>query len=119
MGTCRMNKYSNYEDENVAIYTKIKTEKEERNDSVVDRVEWMKIELERFNVNIVEFVDRCGEGEYKEINRLIELVKKDEIKAILIWDVEDIPLKTMDNLAIECRDKNIYLNGFLTPIKMK
>ncbi|MDB0440334.1 hypothetical protein C4R89_12405 [Clostridioides difficile] len=119
MNTCRMNIYSNYSNENVAIYAKKNTEKEDVNEPVIGKVTWMKMELEECEVNIIEFVDSHVKGEYKRINELIELVKKDEIKAILIWDFDEIPLEIVERLVEECTKRDVYLNGFLTTIKIK
>lgn len=119
MNTCRMNIYSNYKNENVAIYAKKSSEKENVNEPVVGKVTWMKMEIEEFGVNILEFVDSHTKGEYKEINKLIGLVKKGEIKAILIWDFDDIPTELVEILVGECSKRDVYLNGFLTTIKIK
>ncbi|MCC0653905.1 MULTISPECIES: hypothetical protein [unclassified Clostridioides] len=119
MDTCRMNIYSNYKNENVAIYAKKSLEKENVNELVMGKVTWMKMEIEEFGVNILEFVDSHTKGEYQEINKLIELVKKDEIKAILIWDFDDIPAELVEILVDECSKRDVYLNGFLTTIKIK
>lgn len=119
MNTCRMNIYSNYENENVAIYTKKKLKEEDVNEPVVGKISWMKMELEDFNVNIVEFIDSHIKGEYQEVTRLIELLKKEEIRAILIWDFDDIPTEIVECLVEECTKRDIYLNGFLTTIKIK
>lgn len=77
------------------------------------------MEIEEFGANILEFVDSHVKGEHKEINKLIELVKKDEIRAILIWDFDEIPTEIIETLVDECSKRNIYLNGFLTTIKTK
>lgn len=119
MDTCRMNIYSNYKNKNVAIYAKKSLEKENVNELVMGKVTWMKMEIEEFGVNILEFVDSHTKGEYQEINKLIELVKKDEIKAILIWDFDDIPTELVEILVDECSKRDVYLNGFLTTIKIK
>lgn len=119
MDTCRMNIYSNYKNENVAIYAKKSLEKENINEPIMGKVTWMKMEIEEFGVNILEFVDSHTKGEYQEINKLIELVKKDEIKAILIWDFDDIPTELVEILVDECSKRDVYLNGFLTTIKIK
>ena len=118
MNTCRMNKYSSYKNENVAIYTKKSSKAEKVNEPFVGKVSWMKLELEYFNVNIVEFVDSHVAGDYQQINRLIELVKQEEIKAILIWDFEEIPVEIVAKLVEECKRRNVYLNGFLTTIEI-
>ncbi len=119
MNTCRMNIYSNYKNENVAIYAKKSLEKENVNEPVVGKATWMKMEVEEFGVNILEFVDSHIKEEYKEINKLIGLVKKGEIKAILIWDFDDIPTELVEILVDECSKRDVYLNGFLTTIKIK
>lgn len=119
MNTCRMNIYSNYKNENVAIYAKKSSEKENVNEPIMGKVTWMKMEIEEFGVNILEFVDSHTKGEYQEINKLIELVKKSEIKAILIWDFADIPTEIVEILVDECSKRDVYLNGFLTTIKIK
>lgn len=118
MNTCRMDKYSSYKNENVAIYTKKTSKEEDVNEPFVGKVSWMNLELEYFNVNIVEFVDSHVSGDYHQINRLIELVKQGEIKAILIWDFEEIPLEIVGRLVEECKRRNVYLNGFLTTIEI-
>lgn len=119
MNTCRMNIYSNYKNENVAIYAKKSSEKENVNEPIMGKVTWMKMEIEEFGVNILEFVDSHTKGEYQEINKLIELVKKSEIKAILIWDFTDIPTEIVEILVDECSKRDVYLNGFLTTINTK
>ncbi|MGL5642071.1 MAG: hypothetical protein ACRDDM_07375 [Paraclostridium sp.] len=119
MNTCRMNIYSNYKNENVAIYAKKSLEKENVNEPIMGKVTWMKMEIEEFGVNILEFVDSHTKGEYQEINKLIELVKKSEIKAILIWDFADIPTEIVEILVDECSKRDVYLNGFLTTINTK
>lgn len=119
MNTCRMNIYSNYKNENVAIYTKKSSQKQNVNDPIVGKSTWMKMEIEEFCVNILEFVDSHVKGEYKEINKLIDLVKKGEIRAILIWDFDEIPTEIIEILVDECRKRDVYLNGFLTTIKIK
>ena len=119
MNTCRMNIYSNYKNENVAIYAKRSSEKENENEPIIGKLTWMKMEIEEFGVNILEFVDSHTKGEYQEINKLIDLVKKSEIKAILIWDFADIPTKIVEILVDECSKRDVYLNGFLTTINTK
>lgn len=119
MNTCRMNIYSNYKNENVAIYAKKSSEKENVNEPIMGKVTWMKMEIEEFGVNILEFVDNHTKGEHQEINKLIELVKKSEIKAILIWDFADIPTEIVEILVDECSKRDVYLNGFLTTINTK
>lgn len=119
MNTCRMSIYSNYKNENVAIYAKKSSEKENVNEPIMGKVTWMKMEIEEFGVNILEFVDSHTKGEYQEINKLIELVKKSEIKAILIWDFADIPTEIVEILVDECSKRDVYLNGFLTTINTK
>ena len=119
MNTCRMNIYSNYKNENVAIYAKKSSEKENVNEPIMGKVTWMKMEIEEFGVNILEFVDSHTKGEYQEINKLIELVKKSEIIAILIWDFADIPTEIVEILVDECSKRDVYLNGFLTTINTK
>ncbi|HBF4082061.1 hypothetical protein NQ905_12885 [Clostridioides difficile] len=119
MNTCRMNIYNNYKNENVAIYAKKSSEKENVNEHIIGKVTWMKMEIEEFGVNILEFVDSHTKGEYQEINKLIELVKKDEIRAILIWDFADIPTEIVEILVDECSKRDVYLNGFLTTINTK
>lgn len=119
MNTCRMNIYSNYKNENVAIYAKRSSEKENVNEPIIGKLTWMKMEIEEFGVNILEFVDSHTKGEYQEINKLIDLVKKSEIKAILIWDFADIPTKIVEILVDECSKRDVYLNGFLTTINTK
>lgn len=119
MNTCRMNIYSNYKNENVAIYAKKSSEKENVNEPVVGKVTWMKMEIEEFGVNILEFVDSHTKGEYQEVNKLTGLVKKGEIKAILIWDFDDIETELVEILVDECSKRDVYLNGFLTTIKIK
>ncbi|MFL8712586.1 hypothetical protein Q3304_17580 [Clostridioides sp. GD02377] len=119
MNTCRMNIYSNYKNKNVAIYAKKSSEKENVNEPIIGKVTWMKMEIEEFGVNILEFVDSHVKGEYQEINKLIELVKEDKIRAILIWDFDDIPTEIVEILVDECSQRDIYLNGILTPIKIK
>lgn len=94
------------------------TEAEKVNEPFVGKVSWMKLELEDFNVNILEFVDSHVSGDYHQINRLIELVKQGEIKAILIWDFEEIPVEIVGRLVEECKRRNVYLNGFLTTIEI-
>lgn len=119
MNTCRMNIYSNYKNENVAIYAKKSSEKENVNEPVVGKVTWMKMEIEEFGVNILEFVESHTKGEYQEVNKLTGLVKKGEIKAILIWDFDDIETELVEILVDECSKRDVYLNGFLTTIKIK
>ncbi|MFL1470695.1 hypothetical protein [Paraclostridium bifermentans] len=119
MNTCRMNIYNNYKNENVAIYAKKSLEKENVNEPVVGKVTWMKMEIEEFGVNILEFVDSHTKGEYQEINKLIERVKKGEIRSILIWDFDEIPIEIIEILVDECSKRDVYLTGFLTTIKIK
>lgn len=119
MNTCRMNIYSNYKNENVAIYTKKSSQKQNVNDPIVGKLTWMKMEIEEFGVNILEFVDSHVKGEYQEINKLIDLVKKGEIRAILIWDFDEIPTEITEILVDECSKRDVYLTGFLTTIKIK
>lgn len=119
MNTCRMNIYSNYKNENVAIYAKKSSEKENVNEPVVGKVTWMKMEIEEFGVNILEFVESHTKGEYQEVNKLTGLVKKGEIKAILIWDFDDIETELVEILVDECSKRDVCLNGFLTTIKIK
>lgn len=114
--TFRMEIYRKYKYENVAIYAKKHTEEEDVNEHITGKIDWMKFELEDFGVNIIEFVDSHIEGDYKEINRLIELVKQGEIKAILIWDFDDIEVEIIKRLVEECTKKDVYINGFLTVI---
>lgn len=117
MNTHIINRYSKYKNENVAIYTKKQNEKQDVNQILIGKVTWMKMELEEFNTNIVEFVDSHTKGEYKEINRLIELVKNGYIKAVLIWDFGEIESELAKVLIEECLKKDVYINGFLTPLK--
>ncbi len=55
--TYRINLYSNYKNENVAIYAKKSSEKEDVNNPIIGKLTWMKMEIEEFGVNILEFVD--------------------------------------------------------------
>ncbi|OSB08933.1 hypothetical protein B2H97_13320 [Paraclostridium bifermentans] len=119
MNTCRMSIYSNYKNENVAIYTKKSSQKENVNEPIIGKATWMKMGIEEFGVNILEFVDSHVKGEYQEINKLIDLVKKGEIRAILIWDFDEIPTEIIEILVDECSKRDVYLNGFLTTIKIK
>jgi len=114
-----MSKYCKYKNKNVAIYTKKQSKEENINKHATGKVSWMKIELEDFNVNIIEFVDNHIKGDYKELNRLIELVKKDEIQAILVWDFDEIPLKIVSSLIEICTQKDVYLDGFLETVAME
>lgn len=106
MNTCSMNIYSNYKNKNVAIYAKKSSEKENVNESIMGKVTWMKMEMEEFGVNILEFVDSHVKGEYQEINKLIDLVNKDEIRAILIWDFDEIPTEIIEILVDECSKRD-------------
>lgn len=111
-----IDKYSEYE--NVAVYTKKQVEQEDVDKPVVGKVSWMKIELEDFDIDVVEFVDNHLEGDYEELNKLIDLVRKGKIQSILVWDFKEITLEMIDKL-IDASIKNIvYLNGFLTTIKI-
>ena len=114
-----MNNYINYKNENVAVYTKKEFENENIYEPVVGKVSWMYIELEDFDVNIIEFIDSHEEGEYEEINRLIKSIKKGEIQAVLVWDFNEIPLELGTALIEECNKRDIYINGFLTSLEIK
>lgn len=112
----KMDRYSKYK--NVAVYTKKQVEQEDVDKSVVGKVSWMKIDLEDFDIEVVEFVDNHLEGDYKELNKLIELVRKGEIQSILIWDFKEITSEMIDKL-VEVSIRNVvYLNGFLTTVKI-
>ena len=111
--------YINYKNENVAIYTKKEFENQNIYEHMVGKVSWMHIELEDFGVNIMEFIDSHETESYEEINRLIEFVKRGEIKAILIWDFNEIPLELAECLVQECIKRDVYIDGFLTVLKIK
>lgn len=117
--THQIGNYINYKNENVAIYTKKGFENENVHEDVVGKVSWMHIELEDFGVNIVEFIDNHKEGSYKEINRLIKSVNQGEIKAVLVWDFNEIPLELVISLIEECAKRDVYIDGFLTNLEVK
>lgn len=112
----RIERYSKYK--NVAIYTKKQEVQEDIYEHVVGKMSWMNIELEDFDVDILEFVDNHFEGEYKELNRLIELVESGKIQSILIWDFNEITSDMIDKLVEVSIKNKIYLNGFLTTINL-
>ena len=100
----------------VAIYTKKKSKEENVNEYLIGKVSWMKIELEDYDVEIIEFVDNHIRGSYQELNRLISLVKADEIDSILVWDFDEITLEMINKLVKVCNQKEVCLEGFLTRI---
>lgn len=100
----------------VAIYTKKQFKEENVNKPVIGKVSWMKIELQYLNVSIIEFLDNSIKGDYKELNRLINLVKSGEIESILVWDFDEIPSEMISKLVKVCNQKEVSLEGFLTSI---
>ena len=78
----------------------------------------MKIELEDYYVEIIEFLDNHIRGDYQELNRLISLVKADEIDSILVWDFNEITLEMINKLVKVSNEKEVCLEGFLTSIEI-
>lgn len=102
----------------VAIYAKKQSKEENVKEPVIGKISWLKIELEDYDVEIIEFVDNHIRGDYQELNRLINLVKADEIDSILVWDFDEITLEMTNELVKVCNQKEVYLDGFLTKLAM-
>lgn len=102
----------------VAIYAKKQSKEENVNEPVIGKISWLKIELEDYDVEIREFVDNHIRGDYQELNRLINLVKVDEIDSILVWDFDEITLEMINELVKVCNQKEVYLDGFITKLAM-
>ena len=110
-----MERYKRYKYENIAVYIKSKVTDTES--YLITKTSILRSDLYDYGCEPIVMIDSDREGEYQELEKLIELVNMCRVSAVLIWSYEDIEEQLLDKLKEECLTYGIELNSYIEDIQ--
>lgn len=112
-----MERYKKYKYEDVAVY--IKTQKDDSELYIQTKTSILRGDLYDYECEPITMIDTDIEGDYRELERLIEMVEWYRVSAVIIWSYLDIEENLLDRLKEVCYTNGIELNAYKEDIQIK
>lgn len=110
-----MERYREYKYQNVAVY--IKPQLRDSESYLHTKTSILTLDLYDYECEPITMIDTAVEGDYRELERLIEMVECYRISAVIIWSYSDIEEEMLDRLKETCYQKGIELNAYKEDIQ--
>lgn len=112
-----MERYKKYKYQDVAVY--IKPQISDSESYIQTKTSMLREDLYDYECEPITMIDTDVEGDYRELERLIEMVEWYRVSAVIIWSYLDIEEEILDRLKEACYTNGIELNAYKEDIQIQ
>ena len=112
-----MERYKKYKYQDVAVY--IKPQISDSESYIQTKTSMLRGDLYDYECEPITMIDTDVEGDYRELERLIEMVEWYRVSAVIIWSYLDIEEEILDRLKEACYTNGIELNAYKEDIQIQ
>ncbi len=112
-----MERYKKYKYQDVAVY--IKPQISDSESYIQTKTSILRGDLYDYECEPITMIDTDVEGDYRELERLIEMVEWYRVSSVIIWSYLDIEEEILDRLKEACYSNGIELNAYKEDIQIQ